>query len=96
MVPTWKISRWSGGHIWAKVIYHHAIALWISSRLNFKSRLDSKEYLRCRISGDVRVPKTSCRSFKNNGLYERQAQQAGISDVTGGLKNLVSEKRVGL
>jgi hypothetical protein len=49
-----------------------------------------KEYLRCRISGDIRVPKTSCRSFRNNGFHERQAQQAWVSNVTDGLKSEIS------
>ena len=49
-----------------------------------------KEYLRCRIFGDVRTPRTSCRKFRNNGFHERQAQQAWVSDVTDGLKSEIS------
>ena len=45
-----------------------------------------KEYLRCRIFGDVRGPKTSCRNFKNNGFHERQGRQAEVSEVAGGAK----------
>jgi len=49
-----------------------------------------KEYLRCRIFGDVRKPRTSCRNFENNGFHERQGRQAGVSDVTGGLKTEIA------
>jgi radical SAM superfamily enzyme YgiQ (UPF0313 family) len=45
-----------------------------------------KEYLRCRISGDVRVPKTACRDFKNNGFLAGQAQPVGVSDAAGGAR----------
>jgi hypothetical protein len=33
-----------------------------------------KEYMRCLVFGDVRVPKTSCRSF--NGIHKRAYQLA--------------------
>jgi radical SAM superfamily enzyme YgiQ (UPF0313 family) len=39
-----------------------------------------KEYLRCRIVGDVRAPMTACRTFRYNGTREHERQQAGISD----------------
>jgi hypothetical protein len=42
-----------------------------------------KEYLRCRLFGDVKVPRTSCRTFKNSGIHEQEGQQARLSDVTG-------------
>ena len=42
-----------------------------------------KEYLRCRIIGDVRVPGTSCRKYRSNGFHEHEAQQVKVSDVTG-------------
>ena len=42
-----------------------------------------KEYLRCRIVGDVRVPGTSCRTFNNNKIHEHQGKQAKVSSATG-------------
>ena len=42
-----------------------------------------KEYLRCRIVGDLRVPKTSYRPFKNNGIYEDKGIQAKVSGAGG-------------
>ena len=33
-----------------------------------------KEYLRTRIMGDVRVPKTACRNFRNSGFHERKGK----------------------
>ena len=42
-----------------------------------------KEYLRCRMVGDVRVPRTSCRTFKNNGIYEDKGIQAKVSGAGG-------------
>jgi len=39
-----------------------------------------KEYLRCRIFGDVRVPKTACRTFRFNGTHEQERQLAKVSD----------------
>ena len=42
-----------------------------------------KEYLRCRIVGDVRVPATSCRTFINKGIHEHEGKQAKVSGATG-------------
>ena len=42
-----------------------------------------KEYLRCRIVGDVRVPATSYRTFKNKGIHEHAGKQAEVSGATG-------------
>jgi radical SAM superfamily enzyme YgiQ (UPF0313 family) len=42
-----------------------------------------KEYLRCRLVGDVRMPRTSCRTFKNKGIHEHGGKQAKVSGATG-------------
>jgi len=42
-----------------------------------------KEYLRCRIVGDARVPGTSCRTFNNNRIHEHEGKQAKVSGATG-------------
>jgi radical SAM superfamily enzyme YgiQ (UPF0313 family) len=49
-----------------------------------------KEYLRSRIIGDVRVPKTSCRSFRNNGFYERKVKEFNEAC------NLLEHSQIGL
>jgi radical SAM superfamily enzyme YgiQ (UPF0313 family) len=42
-----------------------------------------KEYLRCRIFGDVRVPKTACRTFRFSRTHEQEGQLAKVSEKLG-------------
>jgi len=42
-----------------------------------------KEYLRCRIVGDARVPGTSCRNFINDRIDELEGKQVEVSGATG-------------
>jgi len=50
-----------------------------------------KEFLRCRIFGDVRVPRTSCRAFRNIGFHEEEGHQAKVSGVTGAKSGIAYE-----